>query len=269
MTLGIGGATPYAQGTNYHTASNHRFRDESPYEVSAQQRMKCPSCGIWGMRGGPCTLCGTKIPGSAACFMKNAGKRSTSPSASRRAVATPGSPRVGTTPRMANGRPVTPIQSNRTPRAALGTMDHNTTPTHNAKGNGNQQPQHPKSSGVPRFPQETDDRVRSLSEAFEPDFDRHWNRQATEGTSRSASDSSNVYQDWVQQQQEKVREYRAQNERSTSANSSMSFSYNPRSKSGASAGSSGSTTAKAKVKCNYCGIWVGAGKICSLCRTPN
>lgn len=61
--LGIGRNTPFSQGSDYHTAFNHKYREESGFDPSKQVKVKCSYCGIWARKGAPCSLCGTRAPG--------------------------------------------------------------------------------------------------------------------------------------------------------------------------------------------------------------
>lgn len=66
-------------GSNYPTALNHRFREESGYDVAAQVKRKCTYCGVWAEKGKPCQLCRTFVPGPTS-------RRTNSPAASSRSA---------------------------------------------------------------------------------------------------------------------------------------------------------------------------------------
>ena len=57
MSLGIGGATPFSQGSNHQTAANHQIRDNAAYDHTKQTKVKCTSCGMWASKGSNCTFC--------------------------------------------------------------------------------------------------------------------------------------------------------------------------------------------------------------------
>lgn len=57
MTLGIGGATPYAMPSNHQTAHNHSFRDTSGYDPAKNNKIKCSFCGCWSKKASICYLC--------------------------------------------------------------------------------------------------------------------------------------------------------------------------------------------------------------------
>lgn len=168
MSLGVGNATPFSQGSNYHTVYNHSFRDQVSYNVRQQVKVKCGYCGCWATKGKECTLCGT-------------GAKGATPASTR-----PTSGRVGAS--------------------------------------------------------------RSSSPACSS---RH--------SSRSVSQYSNQAQPM---QQIPV------NSRSNFSTSASQFNNtaNPRYQ---NASNQYQATAPKKVKCNYCGIWVQCGKMCSLCRSHN
>lgn len=57
MSLGVGGATPFAMKSNHQTAYNHSFRDCSGYDPSRQTKIKCSFCGCWAKKGSVCYQC--------------------------------------------------------------------------------------------------------------------------------------------------------------------------------------------------------------------
>eukprot|EP00796_Vickermania_ingenoplastis_P012049 gene12049-8301_t len=57
MSLGVRGATVFAQDSNHQTALNHSHRDTSGYDASKQTKSKCPNCGCWATKGKPCYQC--------------------------------------------------------------------------------------------------------------------------------------------------------------------------------------------------------------------
>lgn len=69
MSLGIGGATPFAMPSNHPTAFNHSFRDESSYRPELQVRMKCHFCGVWARKGHDCYLCHRPVGGHTGAPM--------------------------------------------------------------------------------------------------------------------------------------------------------------------------------------------------------
>lgn len=104
--LGVGGATRYAQHSNYPTAYNHSFRSESAFDAAALHKRKCGYCGVWGIVGRDCTLCGTGIAGPRPIAAMGSAPttpvrlpqhRSTTPTASSRGALAPRSPNVGYT----------------------------------------------------------------------------------------------------------------------------------------------------------------------------
>ncbi|ORC90714.1 uncharacterized protein TM35_000071380 [Trypanosoma theileri] len=52
----------YRTSSNYPTAHNHCFRSVSSYDAQSHTKRKCSTCGVWGKKGGTCTLCGDTIP---------------------------------------------------------------------------------------------------------------------------------------------------------------------------------------------------------------
>jgi hypothetical protein len=67
MTLGIGGATPFAMKSNHQTAHNHSFRDTSGYDPAKNNKVKCSFCGCWAKKASICYQCKRPIgSGSAA-----------------------------------------------------------------------------------------------------------------------------------------------------------------------------------------------------------
>eukprot|EP01061_Rhynchopus_euleeides_P007377 TRINITY_DN1640_c1_g3_i2.p1 TRINITY_DN1640_c1_g3~~TRINITY_DN1640_c1_g3_i2.p1 ORF type:complete len:137 (+),score=43.95 TRINITY_DN1640_c1_g3_i2:167-577(+) len=57
MSLGVGGATVFSQGSNHQTAHNHQIRDTQAYDHTKQTKVKCTSCGMWAVKGANCGFC--------------------------------------------------------------------------------------------------------------------------------------------------------------------------------------------------------------------
>ncbi|KPA83484.1 hypothetical protein ABB37_03096 [Leptomonas pyrrhocoris] len=55
---------PQAQESNYATVFNIGFRPpHKPLPTGANTKLKCPSCGVWALKGSTCKVCRTPIPG--------------------------------------------------------------------------------------------------------------------------------------------------------------------------------------------------------------
>lgn len=93
MTLGVGGATPFASKSNHQTALNHCFRETSGFDPSKQTKVKCSFCGCWARRGQLCYQCKRPAGGGASstCFssLPSASSRPMTPRATASAVPPP------------------------------------------------------------------------------------------------------------------------------------------------------------------------------------
>ncbi|KAL7696583.1 hypothetical protein N2W54_006308 [Lotmaria passim] len=61
---------PQAQESNYATVFNIDFRPHhEPLPTGANTKLKCPSCGVWGLKGSTCKVCRTPIPGPRRIYI--------------------------------------------------------------------------------------------------------------------------------------------------------------------------------------------------------
>jgi hypothetical protein len=273
MPLGVGVSTPFSQPCNYHTALNHCFRDESSYKVSAQARMKCPYCGVWGLRGMNCKLCHTVIPGNAALFLnrENAGNKSgrRTPNGSSRSNTPGGSSRsASTTP----GKTASAVGHKTPTRTLLRQMDQNVSYSATSPKVGSNVTPRNQAGGYQPQQQQPDQGVRSSSAAAKnlvfPQRAEERRQQLMNNNGPNAFEACYG---------ESLRECGVPVEsmiRSASATSSLSQLSEGRSQTSGAVQSMESTgkpqeKVAPKIKCNYCGIWMQPGRICALCRTAN
>eukprot|EP00760_Papus_ankaliazontas_P031640 PhM_4_TR5375/c0_g1_i1/m.85453 len=263
-SLGIGGCTPYAQPSNYHTASNHNFREEAPYDVQKQQKVKCTGCGCWVRKCGVCYLC--RKPQKMVPTPRNNNQRVASPSLSR----------------LSNGstsmvRPRTASTGRHNSNSNMSTVSQNISHAfYNDYINSQQQQQ-----------QQQPTRGRSFGTAFDPNQQQQQQQRSfyqdpvaasCDGTGfYVAGDNNNNNR---RAMPEEYIPYYASNRSASSSVGPRSHSTTSRhqrqptaSVSGASVSGAGAAAVSvavpnAKVKCGYCGIWVVKGTNCKLCRKP-
>lgn len=65
---GVSRTAPLSLSSDYHTTFNHSFRDTTAIRTKRQNKLKCPSCGVWGKLGQNCALCQIPIPCPKRCW---------------------------------------------------------------------------------------------------------------------------------------------------------------------------------------------------------